>query len=212
VNCVTVDHEGVGRLAAERLASAGHRRVAYLAAGDAFPHQRQVLAGFRAARRRLRLDGDERLLTVINRWPAAAPKSPLDWLGQLDPPPTALFAPDWGTPVLLQPAMAQSESRAIREMSVLACGFEESGIDAKRFTRIQMPFGEVGRQSALLLQQLVLDPTPVPRGVKVSPFVIEPSPATVCAIRSASLSGKPPQRRPMARIANPSQRPMVHVD
>ena len=49
VHSVNVDHATVGRLAAEHLASLGHRRIALFGGGKWFVYQEQIIKGFRAA-------------------------------------------------------------------------------------------------------------------------------------------------------------------
>jgi DNA-binding LacI/PurR family transcriptional regulator len=172
VYSVNVDNEAVGRLGAQHLASLGHRRVAYMAGGMRFLFQRQILDGYRNARKENGLDEDERLFSDLSAWKVTGVKTPIEWLQSLDPMPTAVFMPELGVALSLQPVLKQLPGE-LKAISVLTCGCAPPDGIGPQLTRIDLPMSEVGCQGALLLHRLASGARVESAEMKISPSLIE---------------------------------------
>jgi DNA-binding LacI/PurR family transcriptional regulator len=162
VHCVNVDNATVGRMAAEHLAALGHRRIAFFGGGDWHQYETRTLAGFLAAAKELKLDLDEQLIWGTSCWERWHHDEPLwslhnaglqlDWIRR--GAPTAIFTAELNWAECLGRVLMQSRISVPRDMSIL--GYETISIAAKNqgFTRIELPFNEVGRQGVLMLHRL----------------------------------------------------------
>jgi len=179
VHCVTVDYKALGRLAVQHFASLGHRRIAFFIGGTWFVYQEQTLAGFRAALKEFGLDEDERLIGEISAWhdPAAGHivqwERAVQWLKNADPMPTAVFSPELNWAAELCRALKQSGLEVPNDVSLLACESVFHEGSTQNFSRIGLPMTEVGRQGALLLYKLVLQPDMKPNDVMIAPSLSE---------------------------------------
>jgi len=173
VHSVNVDNFAVGRLAAEHLASLGHRRIAYMAGSMCFVFQEQIRAGFLATARELHMDHDERLFVNFATLTNDVMHSPVEWLQGFDQMPTAAFMPDFGVALAFHPIFKTSQSAALRETSLLTCSATPPDGIGQGFSRIDLPMSEVGRHGALLLHQLVTESRVERTEVMISPSLIE---------------------------------------
>jgi len=185
VHCVRVDNAAVGRLAAQHLASRGHRRVAYLAGGnDNFVYQVETLAGFRAARTEFGLDEDERLILPLPIWASGDGQRIVEWVRRADPKPTALFASELDFAAGVCRTLRQAQMDVPGDISVLGYELGEVGPQTREFSRIESPMTEVGRQGAALLHRIAVESVIPPREVKIAPRLVEGG--TVTPPRSTS--------------------------
>jgi DNA-binding LacI/PurR family transcriptional regulator len=180
VHSINVDHVATGRLGAQHLASLGHRRIGYFGHGAGLVYQAQRLQGFRAARKELGLDQDERL--IADPLPASMSdyaqsdqnaEAMLEWLRNTAPMPTALFIPEFIGAAALCRIFKQAQVDVPGQISIIVGDYAASVAKGNNLTRIDLPMAEVGRQGALLLHRIVLGPRAGPREVKIFPTLIE---------------------------------------
>jgi len=171
VHCVNVDNAAAGRLAAQHLASLGHRRIAFLGGDMQFVYQEQTLAGFRATVKELGLDDDERLIGNASLWNAPNAELIIEWLRNTGP--TAVFTPEFDWASEMCRILKQTRVQVPKEISLLAYEPVSPTARAHPFARIELPMDEVGKQGAMLLHQMVLDPRGEPREIKIPPLLIE---------------------------------------
>lgn len=161
VHCVNADNVAVGRLAVHRLASLGHRRIAFIGGIRWFVYQEEIVQGMQAAARDLGLDCDDRLTAHRDFWQRPDARGVAAWLRDLGGRTTAVFCDSQLKAEMLVRALRESGLRVPEDMSVLVCGADLSLtlFDANEtWTRIERPVGEIGRQGAALLQRMVSEP------------------------------------------------------
>ncbi len=179
VHSVNVDHHAVGRLAVEHLASLGHRRIAILKGGTDFVYQRQILEGFRAARKELGLEDEERLAAHASIWMdprnggMKITDSAIGWLKQNGLLPTAMFIPEPGSAIDFDPVLKQWEVEVPRSMSVVGCGFTPSRAAGQNSTFVEWPIAEVGHQGALLLHRIAAEQNAASVELKIPPSLVK---------------------------------------
>jgi DNA-binding LacI/PurR family transcriptional regulator len=173
VHSVNVDSFAVGQMAVRHLASLGHRRIGFLGSNLRYLYERETLAGFRAALRELGLDDDERLVANLSSWTDGPADRLADWLQNADPMPTAVFASEFEWAQWVHGVLRDARIHVPRQISVL--GYETTSPTAQRdkFTRIELPMAEVGREGALLLHRITSGANVRSREVRISPSLIE---------------------------------------
>jgi DNA-binding LacI/PurR family transcriptional regulator len=173
VHNADIDFPAVGRLAAEHLASLGHRRIGYLGGSMRHQYQWDTLNGFRAIAR-------ERGMEIVEELHPAHPDGPLrpaserlrDLLA-LRPLPTAIVTAEHSYGLTALDLLRQYELEVPREISLLGCQLEGLSGSRTGLTRIEQPFSEVGRAGALLLKEVAARPGVPARQVRVSPVLCE---------------------------------------
>jgi DNA-binding LacI/PurR family transcriptional regulator len=157
VHCVSIDHVHVGRLAAQRLAELGHRRIGYVGASMHYQYQNDILRGFREAVHDLKLDGDERLSTFHSFWCDLDQPRLRSWLEYLGERPSAIFCAEPGKAELLMRVMKEAGLRVPEDCSVMGCEAPMGLPVQPTFARLELPVAEVGVEGAKLLHKLVID-------------------------------------------------------
>jgi len=171
VNCVHMDNAAVGRLAAQHLASRGHRRVAFLAGNPAYVYQPEMENGFRVARKEFGLDEDEGLILDLRRW--VGESRLMEWLQNAEPRPTAFFASEFDLAADVCRILKNAGMVVPDDISVLGYELGQLGPKSKDISRIEAPMTEVGRQGAALLHRIVAEPGQPPREVKIAATLAE---------------------------------------
>ena len=177
-----MDNTAAGRMAAQHLASLGHRRVVYLDIESKYIYQRQTLDGFRAAAGEAGMEHVEHVLgaassstsaNASSAWTYSGEKDVVDWLRSLDPMPTALFVPAIGAAANLYRLLRAAGVEAPRDISILDYEVASPAVMGQPFTRIKMPMSEVGRHGAILLHRLALGLPVEPGELKIPPVFVE---------------------------------------
>lgn len=95
VPCIVPDERQGGRLAAQTLLAAGHRRIGFINGPNSYPASAGRLRGYLDAHKAYRAKVDERLIRTGDWWQESATNHTSELL-DLPDPPTALFcANDW---------------------------------------------------------------------------------------------------------------------
>ena len=179
VYSVNVDNAAVGRLAAQHLASLGHRRIGFIGGSMRFAYQQRTLEGFRAALKELGLEDDERLITNHSSWYRPGEELVIEssrelfieWLRDIGP--TALFVPEFDSAAKWCRVLIQSKVEVPKEISLLACEPVSLAAKSQNFTRIELSMDEIGRQGAALLHRIVSKLSVESSEIKISPALIE---------------------------------------
>jgi len=174
VHVVDIDFVGAGRMAAEHLASLGHRRIAFVTGvGMPFEYQRESLEGFRAGVREHQLDDDERLIAHDPFARDLAPDGLRAWLRELGEPPTAIFCTEPSKMDFILRPLREAGIEIPRQMSLLSCEVASAQTSSSGLTRIEMPMAEVGRQGAMLLHKIVTEARVASCQIKLTPTLVE---------------------------------------
>ena len=181
VPAINVDHLTMGRLAVQRLASQGHRRIGFMGGSMRFVHQQRILQGFRAALKEFAVDEDERLIGHQTLWGGTPgrltieekPEMVIQWLNSTGSMPTALFTPEVDWAVAVHRVLSQSQIRVPEDVSILACEPNSQAARNQKFTRIELPIAEIGRQGVFLLHRIVSEPNVEAGEIKITPTMIE---------------------------------------
>jgi DNA-binding LacI/PurR family transcriptional regulator len=171
IHSANVDNAAVGRLAVQHLASLGHRRIAFLADLQ-YLYEQQICDAFRAAIREFDLDEDQRLVLRTSTSSDPNGTAIMDFLTNMGPT-TALFLPSCDLAILVCRILKEFRVEVPRQMSVLTCDPVSLVAKSQNFSRIELSVGEVGREGARLLHQIVFNPALAPREVKVAPTLVE---------------------------------------
>jgi len=202
---VNIDNFAVGRMAVEHLASLGHRRIGYMGGGSQHLYQEQTLHGFLAARNDFGLDRDDQLITDHSFWGAppeelifeAHPERVMEWLRKSGAKPTALFSPEliWAPEICR--VLKSAGMDVPKDVSILACQPASGMARSQKFSRIELPMAEVGRQGAMLLHRIVSGERVDSSELKISPSLVEGW--STCPLRiQHMLEEKTDSRRPIA--------------
>ena len=153
IHAVNVDYVGAGRMAAEHLIAAGHRRIGVYAGKRTLAYQKQVLGGFLAGLRAMGIDFDDRLI-VDERF--------ADWLRNCGELPSAVFSTEADATYLLRQVDAAQATLA-QQLQILACDVARPLLTTgsppnDNSPRIEWPMEQVGRQGALSLGKVVAEP------------------------------------------------------
>ena len=173
VHCVRVDNPAVGRLAAQHLASRGHRHVGYLRGDPDFRYVHEAEGGYRAASKEFGLDEDERFIVPLPAWAGTDGKRVIEWLQHTEPKPTALFVSEFAVAADLCRCLREAGLEVPGDVSILGYELGELGSTSKDVTRIESPMIEVGRQGAALLHRIAVEPGEPPQEVKIAPRLVE---------------------------------------
>lgn len=175
VHSVDVDYRAVGRLAAEHLASLGHRRVACVTGSMRHPYQWDVWNGFRTGVRELGLDDDEALFETADPRVHEPMHERLRRVLALGSRPTAIFTAEPGFAGSALEILHQASIEAPRDISLLGCELDGGYCSVPGLARVELPLGEVGRGGASLLHELVRKGAMPARQVLIVPGVVTDS-------------------------------------
>ncbi len=173
VHCVDVNFTSVGKLAAQHLASLGHRRVSYIGGSMQYEYQWEMLNAFRSAAGELGLDPDEQLIQYSREGQARTCADKVRATLALRPLPTAMVTAEHDYAVPALEVLRQYELQVPGEMSLLGCQIESRTASMPNLTRVEQCFTEVGRAGASLLREIAAQPRTPARQVRISPNLVE---------------------------------------
>jgi len=171
VHQVEVNYRAAGRMAAEHLAQAGHRRVGFISGSMRHWYQPEILKGFRTAARELGLDDDAALYPppgdVVDPLHAG-----LERVLAVQPAPTAIFVQESGYGPIVLSLLQRRGHRVPDDISVVGCEVDGGYCALTELTRIELPFAEVGRAATTLLHELVSKGDRPARQVLIAPRLV----------------------------------------
>jgi len=149
------------RALAEHLLRAGHRRIAFVAAGVAWPMIEERHAGYRDALAAAGIAPDATLELFAGEWQAASGAALAAALLALPDPPTALMA---GNDLLAAGVLREAAARGLRVPEQLAVtGYDDFAFAEflqPALTTVRVPAYELGRRAAEALLAHVEDGVP----------------------------------------------------
>jgi DNA-binding LacI/PurR family transcriptional regulator len=190
VHNVDLDYPLLGRMAAERFASQGHRSVVFMGGSMRHSYQWEVLEGFRKASHELGLEDNGSRLPPLGSIPGDPLRSRLKAVLALRPLPTALFMEEPGFAGMALDFMEELHDGLPEGMSMLGCELDGGAGAPETIDRFELPLAEVGRAGVSLLREMVGRGSLPPRQVLVAPRIVEGKPVKSSEKRRSFMSSR----------------------
>jgi LacI family transcriptional regulator len=168
---VGTDNIAGAELIVSHLVDQGHERIAHITRADAATSAGERLTGYRNALEEAGSGADDRL--VFAAFPTlAGGEAACDWLLQLSPPPTAIFAYNDSQAIGLIQGLQRRGISVPGDYSV--AGFDDiqiSHLISPGLTTVAQPVDEIGTRGAAILIDLI-DGHPAPPAALLQPSLV----------------------------------------
>ncbi len=153
VPCVSSDNHGSLKLAVERLASLGHRRIAYLSHGLGTCDVQERVIGYQDGLQTAGLPFDPAIMLVARKSPA--PAALRSWFGSLGDKPTAMIlSQDLVFPVMN--LLAGTGLTVPKDVSIVSTDDDRSFASmSPSISAIRQPVAEIGRTAVARLAEMI---------------------------------------------------------